>query len=104
MLKNTFMGTGMMAAASLWMSVACAQTDVDAGIHPGDDFFAYANGGWLRSTEIPPGKERWGAFNEIGERTRQQVVALVDDAMAAPPGSSARKVADFRAAYLDEAA
>jgi predicted metalloendopeptidase len=104
MSKNTMVGTAMLAAAGLWVSVACAQTDVDTGIQPGDDFFAYANGGWLRSTEIPAGKERWDARSEIAERTRQQVVALVDDAMAAPAGSPARKVADFRTAYLNEAA
>lgn len=103
MLKNTLIGTGMMAAASLCASVACAQADVDAPIRPGDDFFAFANARWLRTTEIPADKERWGAFNEIGERTRQQVAALVEDAKGAPPGSSARKVADFHAAYLDEA-
>jgi len=97
-------GGAMLAAAGLWVSVACAQTDVDTGIEPGDDFFAYANGGWLHATEIPAGKERWSAGSEIVERTRQQVSTLVDDAMAAPAGSSARKVADFRAAYLNEAA
>jgi predicted metalloendopeptidase len=104
MFKNTKVGTVMLAAAGLWASVACAQTDVDAGIQPGDDFFAYANGGWLHSTDIPAGKERWGARDEIAERTRQQVAALVDDAVNAPAGSIERKVADFRAAYLNEAA
>ena len=77
---------------------------VDAGITPGDDFFAYANGGWLKATEIPAGKERWGARNEIEERTRRTIAELLDDASAAPAGSAARKVADFRAAYLNEAA
>jgi putative endopeptidase len=104
MSKNTMIGTGMLAAATLWTSVACAQANVDTGIHPGDDFYAYANGSWLRSTEIPAGKERWGARNEIDERTRQQVAALLDEAIAAPAGSPARKVADFHAAYLNEGA
>ena len=77
---------------------------VDASIKPGDDFFAYANGSWLKATEIPAGKERWGARDEISERTRQRVAKLLDDASAAPLGSPARKVADFRAAYMNEAA
>lgn len=74
---------------------------VDADIRPGDDFFAYANGDWLRVTEIPAGKGKWGAGTEIAQRTRQQVASLLDDANAAPPGSDARKVADFRAAWLN---
>ena len=77
---------------------------VDASIRPGDDFFSYANGAWLKATEIPAGKGLWGARSEIAQRTRQQVAQLLDDANAAPAGSDARKVADFRAAYLNEAA
>jgi len=77
---------------------------VDADTEPGDDFFLYANGGWLKATEIPAGKGVWGARGEIAQRTRQQVAKLLDDANAAPAGSDARKVADFRAAYLNEAA
>jgi predicted metalloendopeptidase len=78
------------------------EVSVDAGIQPGDDFFAYANGGWLQATDIPAGIGKWGARNEIAELTRLQVATLLDDAMAAPPGSDARKVADFRAAWLNE--
>ena len=72
MSKYTLIGTGMLATATLLTSVACAQADADTGVKPGDDFFAYANRGWLQSTEIPAGKERWGARNEIEERTRKQ--------------------------------
>lgn len=74
---------------------------VDPSVKPGDDFFAYANGGWLKATAIPAGKERWGARDEINEMTRQRVSKLLDDASAAPVGSPARKVADFRAAYMN---
>jgi putative endopeptidase len=73
-------------------------------VKPGDDFFAYANADWLRSTPIPAGKERWNVRNEISELTRRQVATLLDEAGAAPPGSTARKLADFRAAWLNEAA
>jgi predicted metalloendopeptidase len=104
MSKNTMIGTAMLAAAGLWASVALSQTDVDPGIQPGDDFFAYANGGWLKSAEIPAGKPKWDARSEIAARTQLQVAALVDDAAAAPAGSAARKVADFRAAWLNEVA
>jgi putative endopeptidase len=77
---------------------------VDASVKPGDDFFAYANGAWLKTTAIPAGKERWGARDEIGVMTRQRVTKLMDEASAEPAGSSARKLADFRAAYMNEIA
>ena len=73
-------------------------------VQPGDDFFAFANSAWLKATTIPAGRESWTARTEINELTRQQVAKLLDDAGAEPPGSLARKVADFRAAYLNEAA
>ena len=101
--------------ASLPVSVICAQaaddrklsppaTSVDASIKPGDDFFAYANGGWLKSTAIPAGKERWGARDEINELTSKRIAKLLEDATSAARGSTARKVADFHAAYLNEVA
>ncbi len=80
------------------------ESTVDASITPGDDFFAYANGAWLKATAIPPGKERWGCRDQIEEENRRRIAELLDAASAAPAGSAARKVADFHAAYLNEAA
>jgi predicted metalloendopeptidase len=80
------------------------QTTVDASIAPGDDFFAYANGAWLKATALPAGKERWGARDELEELARRRITKLLDAASAAPAGSAARKVADFHSAYLNEAA
>jgi putative endopeptidase len=96
----------LLAAALCWALTAAGAQEigVDAAIRPGDDFFAYANGRWLEATEIPAGEQRWDARTEIAERTRQRIAQLLADTGAAPAGSSARKVADFHAAYLNEAA
>jgi putative endopeptidase len=80
------------------------ERSVDSTVAPGNDFFGYANGAWLTATTIPAGMERWGARNEIAATTRQRVAILLADADRAPRGSFARKVADFRAAYLDTTA
>lgn len=115
-LRAALPSTFLVAALSWWpVSAARAQgadepkawnieSGVDASIKPGDDFFAYANGAWLKATEIPAGKERWSARNQIEELTRQRVGALLDDARTAPSGSDARKAADYRAAYLNQTA
>ncbi|HXA17805.1 MAG TPA: M13 family metallopeptidase [Thermoanaerobaculia bacterium] len=106
----------MAAALSWWLvssSAAQAADDrkpsplesaVDASITPGDDFFAYANGAWLKATTIPAGSPRWGARDELEELTRRRIATLLDTAGAVRASSAARKVADFRAAYLNEAA
>ena len=72
---------------------------VDPSIKPGDDFFAYANGGWLKATAIPAGQ---GALERARRDRRADPPAGRDAARrragTAPAGSVARKVADFRAA------
>jgi predicted metalloendopeptidase len=80
------------------------ETTVDTTVKPGDDFFAYANGAWLKATVTPEGRDRWAVRDDINERTRRQITTLLDDARASPPGSLARKVADFRSSLLNESA
>src|SRR5262245_8600214 len=99
MLRSTIMAAGLLAG-----SLTAVGAQAPNVVSPGDDFFAYANGDWLAATALPPGTNRWTDRNEINELARQQVGRLLDDAVAAPPGSLARKVADFRAAWLDTAA
>ena len=98
----TTLSAGVLSAPA--HAHSAIEAGVDASIRPGDDFFAYANGGWLKVTEIPEGSPRWNARNEINDLTRRQVEQLIEDAASAPAGSDARKVGDFRAAYLNEAA
>lgn len=86
------------------ISASAVEPGVDASIKPGDDFFAYANGAWLKSTAMPAGKTRWTARDEIAALTAQQLSALLNDGATAPVGSLARKVADYQVAYLNTTA
>ena len=90
-----------VAAAS---AQSALERSTDGNIKPGDDFFAYANGSWLRATSIPAGKQKWSTREEIFELTRQQVAKLYDDARTAPHGSLARRVSDFHASLLSDPA
>jgi len=38
--------------------------NMDTSVKPSDDFFMYANGGWIKRTQIPPEYSRWGSFNQ----------------------------------------
>ena len=38
---------------------------MDKSVDPGDDFFAYANGGWMKSTEIPADRSSFGIFDVV---------------------------------------
>ena len=81
-------------------------TGMDRTAKPGNDFFRYANGGWVKATEIPPDHSSWGAFNVLAEETSKRTRALLEEAvkMNAPAGSEMRKVADYYTSYLDEEA
>ncbi|WP_267875274.1 M13 family metallopeptidase [Massilia sp. Dwa41.01b] len=71
---------------------------------PGDDFFAYANGDWLARTEIPADRGSWSAMGALAEETNTRIAKLIEELGAAKATSGeARKVADFYAAYMDEA-
>jgi predicted metalloendopeptidase len=75
-----------------------------APVRPGDDFFQYVNGDWLAHHDIPPDKSSWGPASAVGDETNERIVKLiqaVDGDRSARP--DAHQVADFYAAYMDEA-
>jgi predicted metalloendopeptidase len=73
----------------------------DPAVAPGDDFFAYANGGWLQDNRVPAGRERWNARDETAARARVNLEGVFQDLEHAPAGSLGRKVADFRQAFQE---
>lgn len=74
---------------------------MDKSVAPGDDFSAYANGGWAKATPIPADKPVYGAFSILADETRKRTLKLIEE-----PGTSAagRKAGDFYASFMDEAA
>jgi putative endopeptidase len=77
---------------------------IDRSVTPGDDFFRYANGAWLKRTEIPPDRSSWGTFSVLAELTDRRIDELIGAASAsAAAGSEARKVADYYDSFMDEA-
>ncbi len=71
------------------------------------DFFEYANGTWLKDTEIPAAYSRWGTFNVLAENNRDILKTVLDKASAAKdaaPGSDAQLIGDYYASCLDESA
>src|SRR5947207_7109427 len=70
---------------------------------PQDDFFMYANGGWIKRTEIPPEYSRWGSFNELIENNNNALHAIAEKAAKAKSKEAdAKKVGDYYASGMDE--
>jgi putative endopeptidase len=77
---------------------------MDTSVAPGDDFYAYTNGGWTKATEIPPDKPTYGVISILIDRTRQQTVDIIQDPAntGASASADARKIGDFYASFMDE--
>ena len=77
---------------------------MDTSVAPGDDFYAYANGGWTKATEIPADKPTYGVISILIDRTRQQTVDIIQDPANTGANASvdARKIGDFYASFMDE--
>ncbi len=77
---------------------------MDRSVVPGNDFFAYANGSWLKATQIPPDRSTFGTSAVLVELTSKRLSSLIQQvSTAATPGTEARKVGDYYAAFMDEA-
>jgi putative endopeptidase len=81
-------------------------SSMDLSVKPADDFFLYADGGWIKRTEIPPEYSRWGSFNELIERNNDALHDIADkaentsvDPKLAP---EVQKVGDYYASGMDE--
>jgi putative endopeptidase len=82
------------------------QSAVDPSTKPGDDFFQYANGGYLARTEIPADRPIASRRFEMTDRTDQQLKTLLEDAargVGEQPTDLKGKVGAFYAAFMDEA-
>jgi putative endopeptidase len=81
--------------------------NLDATVKPCEDFYAYANGGWLKAHTIPADKPRYGAFEELSERNRTILKRILEETSSKvnwAKGSVQQKVGDFYASGMDEAA
>ena len=54
--------------------------NMDLSVKPGDDFYEYANGKWLKTNPIPPSKTGWGSFNVLREESSTNLKGLLEDA------------------------
>jgi putative endopeptidase len=79
------------------------RTGMDTTVRPGQDFFNYANGAWIRKTTIPTDQSSWGSFTTLYEENLARTRAILTEAASAqaPAGSLTRKVGDFYASGMD---
>ena len=79
---------------------------MDKSVDACTDFFQYANGTWLKNTEIPAAYSRWGSFNILGENNNDILKTVLETAekTKAADGTDAQLIGDYYASCMDEAA
>lgn len=108
-LKRYFAALGIVAAgfsANAQTKKFIDPANMDLSVKPGDDFYTYASGTWIKNNPVPAKETRWGSFNELRDFNINAVKSLVEDAAAdksAPAGSVKRRVGDFYTAAMDSA-
>jgi len=98
--------TACKAPAPPAASPSATGEGMDNSVQPGDDFFGYCNGGWLKNQEIPPDKSGYGIFEMLTDESRKRTESLIQDYAnnGATASAEAKKVGDFYSSYMDEAA
>src|SRR6202453_3783753 len=81
--------------------------NLDRRASPCDDFFQFADGGWVKNHPIPAAYPSWGTFNKLREDNENALRKILDEAAAdksAKAGSNWQKIGDFYASCMDESA
>jgi putative endopeptidase len=102
--------TGLATAASFLKEPAprsgIERANFDLDVKPGDDFYQYVNGKWIKANPIPAEYSRWGAFMKLGDDNRLILRKLVEDLSNKPASAldeNSRKLRDFYRTAMDEA-
>ncbi len=94
------------AAGSVYSPWGVALSYLDTSVKPGDDFFRYSNGGWLKGAAIPSDRPAAGVNLELDRRSEAQLKDIVAELAAKPDGAltpDERKLRDLYHAFEDTA-
>ena len=83
--------------------VGIVTASMDTAVKPGDDFFAYANGNWVKNTPIPDDRANIGSHTIADLERERQSRELIDDILKSNPAESSdqARIANYYRAYLD---
>lgn len=112
-LLRFMLATSVVSIVSVFAQQASAPAthgivvaNIDRSIKPGDDFYRFANGEWIKRTEIPPDRAVIDIFSKLADLSNKRTKDLIEGIAKsnAPAGSGERKVADLFNSYVSESA
>jgi putative endopeptidase len=105
-LITTLAVVSSLSAITLAQSKAFDTSRMDKTVEACTDFFQYANGTWLKNTEIPATESRWGTFNILADNNNAILKEILETAAKtdAATGTDQQLIGDFYSSCMDEAA
>ena len=75
---------------------------MDTSLRPGDDFYNYVSGSWMKTAKIPADKPAWGSFYMLMEKTDEQCLSILNDLLQKeyPKGSEGEKIQTLYKEYI----
>lgn len=106
----------LMAIIGITLTTSCNQQKVeekitfdvsliDTTFNPADDFYHFANNGWLKNNPLPDDESRYGSFDQLAKETSMKVQTLVEDLAKQKfeDGTIEQKISDFYSIGMDTA-
>ncbi|MBA3644619.1 MAG: M13 family metallopeptidase [Gemmatimonadaceae bacterium] len=116
MKTSRFLGAAILLAAAPLSAVAQSTlltipafdtTNLNRKVRACDDFYEFANGGWLNSHPIPAAFSSWGGFADLSERNNLVLKSVLEDAAKRAPttnNAATKKLGTFYASCMDSTA
>lgn len=81
------------------------KSNMDLSVKPGDNFYQYVNGNWIKNNAVPASKTRWGSFDVLREESSQRLRTLLEEsAKNTGKDRKTQMIGDFYASGMDSAA
>ncbi|MGE0493911.1 MAG: M13 family metallopeptidase [Vulcanimicrobiota bacterium] len=104
-MKRLFLALAILCCLPAWAAppTGLDPADMDTTVSPAENFYLYANGGWMKRNPIPSDRPRWGTFNVLAENNQAVCREILEELgrQNPAPGSEEQKLADFYASGMD---
>lgn len=104
-LATAVVGSAYAASTSIATRADVVAGNIDTSVNPGDDFFQFANGAWLKAHPIPAEESQWGIAQVVQDELYAKLRKISEDAASqkqAATGSDEQKIGDFWTVAMDQ--